>query len=248
MTVQPHIQLNSNLKVDSAIIVGDPARVDSISNMMSDSQILSHNREYKSAVGIYKNKKILAISTGIGAPSTAIAVEELNNIGIKKIIRVGSAGAMQPNIDLGTLLIAEGIVRDDGLTKKYIPSIYPAIPSFNLLTIAHKYKPNAIYGVIRSHDGFYMEDNEQHEDFWTSKGIIGADMESGILFIVGRQRNIETLSVLTNVVPYKNDLTEGINNFVNQNNKITKGETEAIHLALDILSDSSLIGGRNHAE
>lgn len=63
-------------------------------------------------------------------------------------------------------------------------------------------------------------------------------MESGILFIVGRQRNIETLSILTNVVPYKNDLREGVNNFVDQDRQMIKGEKEAIKLALDILSDS----------
>lgn len=238
MNVQPHIRLNSDIDVDSAIIVGDPARVDLILTMMSDFQFLTYNREYKSSIGIYQNKKILVLSTGIGAPSTAIAIEELNNIGIKKIIRVGSAGAMQPNIDLGSIIIAEGVVRDDGLSKKYIPSIYPAVPSFNLLASAYKYKPNANYGIVRSHDGFYMDDNEQCEDFWTSKGIIAADMESGILFIVGRQRNIETLSILTNVVPYKNDLREGVNNFVDQDRQMIKGEKEAIKLALDILSDS----------
>ena len=62
----------------------------------------------------------------------------------------------------------------------------------------------------------------------------------GILFIVGRQRNIETLSILTNVVPYKNDLREGVNNFVDQDRQMIKGEKEAIKLALDILSDSFL--------
>ncbi|MWO10605.1 nucleoside phosphorylase, partial [Escherichia coli] len=93
MNVQPHIRLNSDIDVDSAIIVGDPARVDLILTMMSNFQFLTYNREYKSSIGIYQNKKILVLSTGIGAPSTAIAIEELNNIGIKKIIRVGSAGA-----------------------------------------------------------------------------------------------------------------------------------------------------------
>ena len=241
MKKQPHIQLSSDINVDSAIIVGDPARVNLISELMTSSQFLNFNREYKSVIGTYKNKNVLAISTGIGAPSTAIAIEELNNIGIKHIIRVGSAGAMQPNINLGDLMIAEGIVRDDGLTKKYVPSIYPALPSFHLLTLAHKYKPKATYGIVRSHDGFYMDDNEQVEDFWTSKGIIGADMESGILFILGQLRKLKTLSILTNVVLFKADITSGINNFVEKDEQIKKGEREAICLALAILSDHSLM-------
>ena len=120
------------------------------------------------------------MSTGIGAPSAGIAVEEMHNVGIKRAIRVGSAGAMQHHIPLGRLVIAEGVVRDDGLSRKYVPEIYPAVPSYRLLALAHKYAPQASYGIIRSHDGFYMDDNARTEAFWSEKGIVADDMESGI--------------------------------------------------------------------
>lgn len=240
--VEPHIQLTKEINTDSAIIVGDPARVDTIAKLMVDAKVWAFNREYKSVIGTYKEKRILAISTGIGAPSTGIGIEELNNVGIKKIIRVGSAGAMQNNIGLGELIIAEGVVRDDGLSKKYVPEIYPAVPSYSLLNLAHKYEPEAIYGIVRSHDGFYVDDNDKIEQFWSEQGIVGSDMESGILMIIGRKRKMETLSILNNVVLYQGDLAGGINSLVNGEELMAKGEINSLKLALNILSDKILEG------
>ena len=116
------------------------------------------------------------------------------------------------------------------------------MPSFRLLTLAHKYSPESVYGIIRSHDGFYTDDNEETENFWSKKGVVGSDMESGILMIVGRQRGIETLSILNNVVLYEGDLKEGINNLVGGENLVAQGEKNSLELALKILSDDSLNG------
>ncbi|MFT9269413.1 MAG: nucleoside phosphorylase [Liquorilactobacillus nagelii] len=234
---QPHTQLSSEIDTDNAIIVGDPARVDKVTELMDNIRSWAFNREYKSVIGEYRHTRILVMSTGIGAPSAGIGVEELNNVGVKNIIRVGSAGAMQKDIGLGELIIGEGVVRDDGLTQKYVPDIYPAIPSFKLLSLARKYAPDAIYGIIRSHDGFYMDDNAKNEAFWSEKGIVGADMESGALMVIGRQRHLETLSILNNVVLYEGDLSTGVNNLVNGDDLMAQGEIASLKLALDILSD-----------
>lgn len=101
---QPHTQLTHAIGTDRAIIMGDPARVDAIAKLMDDPQPWAFNREYKSVVGTYRGQRILAMSTGIGAPSAGIGVEELHNVGVKYVIRVGSAGAMQKDIALGANL------------------------------------------------------------------------------------------------------------------------------------------------
>lgn len=100
------------------MIVGDPARVDKAAKYLDDVSEWAFNREYKSILGTYRGKRILVMSTGIGAPSAGIGVEELHNVNVKKVIRVGSAGAMQSGIGFGELIIGEGVVRDDGLTQK----------------------------------------------------------------------------------------------------------------------------------
>ena len=239
---EPHIQLMADIGTDSAIIMGDPARVDVIAKMMENVQNLAYNREFKSVVGSYKGKRILALSTGVGAPSAGIAMEEMHHIGIKKVIRVGSCGAMQKEIGLGQLIIAEGVVRDDGLSTKYVPAIYPAVPSFRMLKLAHDFAPDAFYGIVRSHDGFYVDDNERVEEFWHNKGIAGDDMESGIMMTIGRLRGMETLSILNNVVLYQADLAKGVNDLVNEGHFVAKGEKDSLELALRILSDESMEG------
>lgn len=241
-TPQPHTQLTTAIKTDRAIIVGDPARVDKAAALLTNVQEWAFNREYKSVIGEYNGQRVLIMSTGIGAPSAAIGVEELHNVNVDKVIRVGSAGAMQSGIGLGQLIIGEGTVRDDGLTKQYVPSGYPAVPDYHLMALAHKYAPDAVYGIIRSHDGFYMDNNAEVESFWSGKGIVGADMESGAMMVVGRQRGMKTLSILNNVVLYEGDLAAGVNDLVSGEDLMAQGETASLKLALDILSDQDLEG------
>ncbi|MQW23513.1 MULTISPECIES: nucleoside phosphorylase [unclassified Lactococcus] len=233
---QAHIQLTSADVTDDAIIVGDPARIDRITRQLDDFVELKYNREFRSVKGSYKGKTILILSTGVGAPSTAIAIEELHHIGVKRIIRVGSAGALQADIQLGAILIGEGAVRDDGLSKNYVPEQYPATPASDLLSKARRLAPDAVFGIIRSHDGFYMDGNEQTQAYWSKMGIIGEDMESGALMTVGRLRGMATLSILNNIVLYESDLQAGVNDLQAHAQVVEAGEKRTIRLALDLLS------------
>lgn len=99
--LQPHTQLTTAIDTDRAVIVGDPARVAKAAKLLENVKEWAFNREYKSILGEYNGQRILVMSTGIGAPSAAIGVEELHNVNVNKVIRVGSAGAMQSGIGLG---------------------------------------------------------------------------------------------------------------------------------------------------
>jgi uridine phosphorylase len=235
MEKQPHIQLDASVSVNKAIVVGDPARVGTISAYLTEVEALAYNREFKSIAGNYRGERILVVSTGIGAPSAAIAIEELFNIGVRRIIRVGSGGAMQTGIDLGAMIIGIGAVRSDGLSGKYVEPEFPAVPSFELLGKAKQLAPHAVFGVIRSHDGFYTDDNASVEAYWSGKNVVGADMESGILFTLGLLRGIETLSILNNVVLYQADLSAGVNALAGGEDKVARGEAATIQLALDLI-------------
>ena len=80
--VQPHSQLDESLGIRYAILPGDPARVSRIAAQLDNPEEITFNREYRSLKGAYKGVPILAMSTGMGGASMAIAVEELKNIGI----------------------------------------------------------------------------------------------------------------------------------------------------------------------
>lgn len=234
--LQPHIQLDETINVNKAILVGDPARLDVLYGILENSRDLTYNREFRSIIGNYKGEVILGLSTGVGAPSTAIAVEELKQIGIEYIIRVGSAGSYQSNIGLGELIIATSCVRDDGLTYSYVPEHYPATPDIDLLIKAKKLSSISHFGMIRSHDGFYMDNNSEVESKWSKLGVLGADMETSTVFTLGSVRSIKTLSILNNVVFWGKDLKEGINDLVNSEQVVKEGEKSSLLLALDIFA------------
>ena len=161
MEVMPHLKLLDDLGIPYAILPGDPARVERIAEQLEDVEELEFNREYKSIAGTYKGMRVLAVSTGIGGPSTGIAVEELARIGVTHAIRIGSCGALQKEIRLGDLILVQGAVRDEGTSRTYIDSIYPAIPDFELMSacvkVAEEEQIPAHVGMARSHDSFYTD-------------------------------------------------------------------------------------------
>ena len=124
----PHIQLDESINATTAILPGDPARVDAIAAFLTDVKEESFNREYKSITGTYKGKRILVISTGMGGPSTAICVEELADLGVTDMIRIGSCGALQTHLSLGQLVLCDRAVCDDGTSQTYLDAFRYAAP------------------------------------------------------------------------------------------------------------------------
>ena len=99
-----------------ALMPGDPFRVPLVSEYLDDAREVAHKREHRTMVGKYKGREIT--STGMGCPSTAIAVEELARVGVTSFIRVGSTGALQPHLAPGDLVVSEGSFRNDGTTAR----------------------------------------------------------------------------------------------------------------------------------
>ena len=129
----PHIQLDASIHATAAILPGDPARVDAIAAFLTDVREEGFNREYKSITGTYKGRRILAISTGMGGPSTAICVEELADLGVTDLIRIGSCGALQRDLRLGQLVICDRAVCDDGTSQTYLDTFAYAAPELAYL-------------------------------------------------------------------------------------------------------------------
>ncbi|HFQ4900121.1 TPA: nucleoside phosphorylase [Vibrio vulnificus] len=240
MSKQPHLCVDETQVAERVIVCGEPDRANRIAALLENAELIAENREYRLFNGEFQGKAITVCSTGIGAPSMIIAVEELKQCGAKYVIRVGSAGAMQPNIALGELIVAEGAVRDEGGSKAYIDAAYPAYASFSLLKGLDGYlqMQTVLYhmGVVRSHDSFYTDDEETLCQYWNKKGILGADMETSALFTVGRLRGLHVASVLNNVVRYQQDVKEGVSQYVNDDDAMMAGEKRASLAALTALS------------
>jgi uridine phosphorylase len=117
-----------------ALLPGDPFRVPMIAEHLTDVREVAHQREHRTMVGAYHGREITATSTGMGCPSTAIAVEELARVGVTSFIRVGSTGALQPGIAPGDLVVSEGSFRNDGTSAAYVPAGYPAVPDLEITT------------------------------------------------------------------------------------------------------------------
>lgn len=235
--LQPHIRLGEKDKACYALLPGDPKRIDHIKQFLEEAKELSYNREIRSVSGYYKGIKVLAVSTGMGGASTGIVAEELNKIGVDTMIRIGSCGALQKQIKLGDLILVNGAVRDEGTSKAYIEPIFPAIADPYVLQAmmkaAQQRSDKYHVGIVRSHDSFYTDNEDAIDEYWAKKKVLGADMETAALFVIGCLRGIHCGSILNTVVEYASDLQENINEYVNGEAIVTQGEENEILTALE---------------
>ena len=128
-----HLHLKPEQLADNVILVGDPGRVATVASYFDSQECSVSNREFKGITGTYKSKRITVVSTGIGTDNIDIVLNELDalaNIDLEKrteksefrqlnIVRIGTSGAMQPEIPLGSFLISEKSLGFDGLLSFY---------------------------------------------------------------------------------------------------------------------------------
>jgi len=141
-------------------LCGDPARVPKITADWEDVTEVCNVREYLVHTGTFQGVQMTAASTGIGGPSTAVVLEELVKLGAKILIRIGNSGAIADHVQLGDYVITTGSIRDDGTSKSYIRSDYPAVASWDVvgaLVNAAEAEGSTVYhsGVTWSVDAFY---------------------------------------------------------------------------------------------
>lgn len=194
---QYHIHLSPGDIGDYVLLPGDPARSDRVADFLEDAKLMGNNREHRTFTGFYKGVKVSVCSTGMGCPSTAIAAEELANIGAKCLIRIGSTAALQEGIRIGDLIVATGSMKNEGTSKFYVPDTFPAIPDFDFTRtlidtakeMAKSMECNVLYGICATDDAFYGETPEWIEKL-SKIGCLNVEMESSALFTVCHRRKI----------------------------------------------------------
>ena len=143
--------------------------------------------------------------------SAAVAIEELIHIGCKYYIRIGTCGALSPEVNIGDIIIATGAVRGDGASKEYIPLEYPAVADLQVVNALRK-RANAKninyhHGIIRTHDAFYMEspfafgDWKKRISIWTRAGVLAIENEASTLFVIGSLKKVNCKKVLIRQSP-----------------------------------------------
>ncbi len=114
----------------NVFVCGDPARVARIAADWDERRTVRVVREYTIVSGSKDGVALTAASHGIGAPGTAVLVEELIKLGATTIIRIGNSGGLDPGLELGDLAITTGCVRDDGTSKTYVVPEFPAVADY----------------------------------------------------------------------------------------------------------------------
>lgn len=195
---QYHIHLQPGDIGKYVLLPGDPARSDRVAKYLEDAKLVADNREHRTFTGYYKGVKISVTSTGMGCPSTAIAAEELINIGAECLIRIGSSAALQEGIEIGDLMISTASMKNEGTSRFYVPDCFPAVPDFDLtrtLIDTAKDMKNDItgkvyYGINASDDAFYGETEEWIEKL-SKLGCLNVEMESSALYTVCHRRKVK---------------------------------------------------------
>ena len=181
-----------------AIVPGDPQRVEKIAGLLDEPQFLASHREFTSWLGKLDGTTIVVCSTGIGGPSTSIAVEELAQLGVRTFLRVGTTGGIQADVLAGDVIVTTASVRLDGASNHFAPPEFPAVANFActeaLVSAARAVSERVHVGVSASTDTFYPG-QERYDTFssrvvehfrgsldeWRSMGVLNYEMESATL-------------------------------------------------------------------
>src|SRR5579864_4944697 len=174
------------------LVPGDPGRTPMIAKYLDGAREVAFSREYRTFTGSLNGVPVSTMSTGMGGPSVAIGIEELNELGVHTFLRVGTCGAAQPEIKMGDLVIALASVRSEGTPDGYVPLEYPAVASLDvveaLVEAAEASRVPYHLGVIRSVDALYSDlvpdrmpratELKEELAMWSRAGILCNEMES----------------------------------------------------------------------
>lgn len=208
---QYHISVSNGEIGKYCILPGDPGRCEKIAAFLDNPYFVSSNREYTIWNGSLLDQTVTVCSTGIGGPSTAIAVEELAACGATHMIRVGTCGGISTEVCSGDIVIASGAVRQDGTSHEYAPHEFPAVSGTNtLIALIESAKAQGLIyhaGVVQSKDSFYGQHSPSRMPIaaelnnkwlaWKRLGVLASEMEASTLFTVGAALGLECGAVFT---------------------------------------------------
>ncbi len=203
MTGPPfHIKAKPGDIAENVIAVGDPGRVRILSELLEKPRIVNEHRGLLTVTGRYKDIDVTIATHGMGCPSAAIVFEELGMLGAKKITRLGTAGGMKEELEIGDIIVATGAAYTRGGCGlgQYLPeACAPTSPdpelTVEIMKALNEQGVKYYKGPVYSSDAFYAED-PGFARRWAERGVIAVEMEAAVLFTLGWMRNWRTAAVL----------------------------------------------------
>ena len=197
-----HIRAEPGEYGESCLLPGDPLRAKYIAETYFDNPVQRNGeRGMLGYSGEWEGKPVAVQSTGMGCPSAAIVMEELIQLGVKRFLRVGTCGGLQHDLELGDLIVAVSAVPADGTARHYVGQ-EPHVPTADWELVhgavhaAKELDQPLRVGPIVSSDTFYDPDAERHKR-WSSRGVLGVEMEAAVLFTIGALRGVQAGCLLT---------------------------------------------------
>jgi DeoD family purine-nucleoside phosphorylase len=197
-----HLRAQEGDYADACLLPGDPLRAKYIAETyVRDAREVNSERGLLGYTGEWEGKRISVQGTGMGCPGATIVFEELIQLGVKRLLRVGTCGGLQPHHELGDLIVALSAVPADA-TAVHLVANEPHCPtaSWELIHgavhVAKEIGQPMHVGPIVSSDLFYNPDRGQYER-WSQRGILGVEMEAAALFTVGALRGVLAGCLLT---------------------------------------------------
>ncbi len=187
-----HIRCDAKDIAPYVFVPGSHDRARSIAAHMDNVRQISQSRGYLVYTGFFDGVRMTVSSTGMGGPTTAIAIEELGHVGARTFMRVGSCGTYQEQVDCGDVVISTGIFRAGGTANHYLPIEFPAVPDFAvtraLVRAADALGLKVHVGLGSAGDAFYAPREQGQRELLQVAGVMSAEMESDTLFVIAALR------------------------------------------------------------
>jgi DeoD family purine-nucleoside phosphorylase len=197
-----HLRAEPGDYAEACLLPGDPLRAKYIAEtFLSDPRQVNGERGLLGFTGTWEGKAVSVQGTGMGCPGATIVFEELIQLGVKKLFRVGTCGGLQADHALGDLIVALSAVAADA-TATHLVGGEPHCPtaSWELIHeavhIAKERQETLRIGPIVSSDLFYNPDEGQYER-WSKRGVLAVEMEAAALFTLGALRGVLSGCLLT---------------------------------------------------
>lgn len=200
-----HINAKQGEIADKLLLPGDPLRAKYIAETYLENPVCYNEvRGMYGYTGTYKGERLSVQGTGMGAPSAAIYINELiNDYGVKKLIRVGTCGALNTEVKIRDIVVSQAAVTTSSMVKQDFPTFdFPQIAKFKMLSEVNEViKEQGLigkthFGNVLSDDLFYRDNTEDYIRL-AKHGVLAVEMEIIALYYLASKFNVDALAILT---------------------------------------------------